>query len=105
MRLDALKEKWFIDVARNGQSPPQTRHPGTQVRPYTDGNLVEPIIDGQPLMADFYQRVTQMLNAPNPGDYQIWPAQWRLDPVKLLGETNPAPRMRRRYFSRLLRPV
>ena len=89
--IDTLKEKWFIDVARDGQFPPQTRHPGTQVRPYTDGNLVEPIIDGQPLMVDFYQRVTQILNAPNPGEYQIWLAQWRLDPVKLLGETNPAP--------------
>lgn len=89
--LDALKEKWFIDVSQDGQFPPQTRHPGTQVQPYTDGNLVEPIIDGQPLMADFYERVTQILNSPNPGDYQIWLAQWRLDPVKLLGETNPAP--------------
>ena len=89
--IDTLKEKWFIDVNDTGQFPPQTRHPGTQVRPYTDGNLVEPIIDGQPLMADFYERVTQIINSSDPGQYQMWLVQWRLDPVKLLGETHPAP--------------
>jgi hypothetical protein len=87
--LQQLKDKWFLDVSREGQFPPQTRHPGTQLQPYTDGNLVEPVLDGAPLLAEFNQRVEAIINAPGPTQYERWIAQWRLDPVELLGETNP----------------
>ena len=85
-----LTQKWFVDVERDGQFPPQTRHPGTRVQPYTDGNLVEPIIDGADLMAEFHRQAEAVLSAPNPGQYELWLNQWRLDPVNLLGETGDA---------------
>ena len=89
--LQELKAKWFIDVTLSGQFPPQTRHPGTQLQPYTDGNLVEFILDGAPLMAEFMQRAEAIINAPDPSRHELWLAQWKLQPVKLLGETESAP--------------
>ncbi len=89
--LEQLKAKWFIDVSRAGEFPPQTRHPGAQLHPWTDGNLVEPVLDGAPLMAEFLQRAEAIINAPDPSQHELWLAQWKLQPVKLLGETNPAP--------------
>jgi len=88
--LQKLKEKWFLDVSLEGQFPPQTRHPGTQIQPYTDGNRVEPIIDGAPLMAEFHQRAEAIINAPDPSQYELWLAQWKLTPVQLLGQTSSA---------------
>lgn len=87
--LQTLKDKWFLDIALKGQFPPQTRHPGSQLQPHTDGNLVEPVIDGAPLMAEFYRRTQAIINASNPSDHELWLAQWKLTPVQLLGETNP----------------
>jgi phosphatidylserine/phosphatidylglycerophosphate/cardiolipin synthase-like enzyme len=87
--LSELKAKWFIDVTSGGQFPPQTRHPGTQVQPFTDGNLVEPLIEGATVMADFHQRVEKMITAPDPTQHELWFASWQLDAVKLLGATKP----------------
>jgi phosphatidylserine/phosphatidylglycerophosphate/cardiolipin synthase-like enzyme len=89
--LQQLKAKWFIDVALEGQFPPHTRHPRTQLQPYTDGNLVEPVIDGAALMGEFNRRADTIITAPDPTQHELWLAQWRLEPVKLLGETNPGP--------------
>ena len=89
--LQELKAKWFIDLSRQGQFPPQTRHPGALLHPWTDGNLVELVLDGAPLMAEFYQRTEAILSASDPSQHELWLAQWKLQPVKLLGETNPAP--------------
>ena len=89
--LQELKAKWFIDLSRQGQFPPQTRHPGALLQPWTDGNLVELVLDGAPLMAEFYQRTEAILSASDPSQHELWLAQWKLQPVKLLGETNPAP--------------
>ncbi len=88
--LQELKDKWFLDMSLEGEFPPQTRHPETQLQAHTDGNLVEPIIDGAPLMAEFYERAEVIINAPDPAQYEVWLAQWKLTPVKLLGETNSA---------------
>jgi phosphatidylserine/phosphatidylglycerophosphate/cardiolipin synthase-like enzyme len=87
--LQELKARWFLDTEREGQFPPQTRHPGSQLQPYTDGNLVEPVIDGAALMAEFHERVEKIIAAPNPSQYELWVAQWKLTPVQLLGETHP----------------
>ncbi len=87
--LQELKDKWFLDTMRAGQFPPQTRHPGSQLQPYTDGNLVEPVIDGAALMAEFHERVEAIIAAPDPAQYELWVAQWKLTPVQLLGETHP----------------
>jgi phosphatidylserine/phosphatidylglycerophosphate/cardiolipin synthase-like enzyme len=88
--LQELKNKWFIDVSGDDQFPPQARHPDSQLQPHTDGNLVEPVIDGAPLMAEFYRRARAIIEAPDPAQHQLWIAQWRLDPVKLLGATSSA---------------
>jgi phosphatidylserine/phosphatidylglycerophosphate/cardiolipin synthase-like enzyme len=88
-KLAELKAKWFLDVSLGGQFPPQTRHPGTQLQSYTDGNLVEPLIEGETVMADFRQRVNDMIASPNANQHELWIASWRLDPVKLLGEEHP----------------
>ncbi|MFN2185801.1 MAG: phospholipase D-like domain-containing protein [Anaerolineae bacterium] len=90
-RLSELKERWFIDVARKDAFPPQLRHPGTQIQAYTDGNLVEPIIDGKAIMGDFYYRVAAMLAGDDPRHCQILIAAMGIDPVRLLGESGPAP--------------
>lgn len=87
--LPELKDKWFLDTGREGQFPPQTRHPGSQLQPYTDGNLVEPVIDGAALMSEFHQRVEAIIVAPDSSQVELWVAQWKLTPVQLLGETHP----------------
>jgi hypothetical protein len=53
--LQELKDKCFLDSDRERQFPPQTRHPGSQLQAHTDGNLVEPVIDGAALMAEFHE--------------------------------------------------
>ncbi len=88
--LQELKEKWFIDVTDEGAFPPQTRFPGSEIRPSTDGNLVEPLIDGAAIMGDFYYRVEEMQKSADPSQCQIMVAAMGIDPVELLGENGPA---------------
>ena len=88
--LLALKDKWFIDVSLEDRFPPQMRHPGSKLQPYSDGNLVEPLIDGAAIMGDFYYRVEEMLASDDPGRCQIIVTAMGIDPVKLLGEDGPA---------------
>jgi hypothetical protein len=88
--LQVLKDKWFVDVSAEDRFPPQTRHDGTQIQPYTDGNLVVPVIDGAAIMGDFYYRVKEMLESDNPDDCQIIVAAMGIHPIKLLGENGPA---------------
>lgn len=87
--LDELKEKWFLDVSSIGYFPPQIRHDGTQIKACTDGNLLEPLIDGSVIMADFHQRLNNMINSAYPSQHELWISSYRLDPVKLLGSTKP----------------
>ena len=88
--LQELKDKWFIDVADESQFPPQARFPGSTIQSHTDGNLVEPLIDGAAIMGDFYYRVADMLESEDPSQCQIMVAAMGIDPVKLLGENGPA---------------
>ena len=85
--LEELKSKWFLDVSPGDRFPPQVRHPHSRLQPFTDGNLVVPIIDGAPFMAEFYQRAEAILSAPDPSQHELWLSQWKLQAVKLLGET------------------
>ena len=55
--LQELKDKWFVDIADEEAFPPQARYPGSKIKPHTDGNLVEPLIDGANIMGDFYKRL------------------------------------------------
>ncbi|MFX0024162.1 MAG: phosphatidylserine/phosphatidylglycerophosphate/cardiolipin synthase family protein [Candidatus Hermodarchaeota archaeon] len=90
LNLDDLKAKWFLDVSSSGKFPPQTRHPGSQLKPYTDGNNVDIIIDGKDFMAHIYNKLHEMtLNADKTSSdkYHFWIASWRFEPVKLLGSS------------------
>lgn len=88
--LQELKDKWFVDVNQEEAFPPQTRHRATNIQPSTDGNLVEPLIDGLAVMGDFHYRVVEMVNSDKPEDCLIFVAAMGIDPVKLLGENGPA---------------
>ena len=85
-----LQDKWFIDVTAEGRFPPQTRHPAARLQPYTDGNLVEPLIEGATIMGDFADRVEAIMASKDPGRCGIWVAAMGLDPIKLKGENGPA---------------
>ena len=83
--LRELKDKWFLDVSIEDQFPPQTRHPGALVSSHTDGNLVEPLISGADMMAEFHRQVQAMIDSDDPNQYELWVGSWRIQPVKLLG--------------------
>ena len=88
--LQDLKDKWFVDVSQESVFPPQSRHRETTIQPYSDGNLVEPLIDGAAIMGDFHFRVEEMVNSDNPEECLVFVAAMGIDPVKLLGENGPA---------------
>jgi len=88
--LQELKDKWFIDVNKEGQFPPQTRHKGALVNPFTDGNQLEPLIDGAALMAEFHDQLEMLINSADPRLWSLYIASMNIQPVKLLGENNPA---------------
>jgi len=88
--LQDLKDKWFIDVSDDEAFPPQSRHPGSKLQPYTDGNQVELLIDGAAIMGDFHYRVDDMMKSDDPGQCQIMVGAMGIDPVKLLGEKGEA---------------
>jgi len=88
--LQDLKDKWFVDVDQEAVFPPQTRHHEARIQPHSDGNLVQPLIDGAAIMGDFHFRVEEMLNSGNPEECLVFVAAMGIDPVKLLGENGPA---------------
>jgi phosphatidylserine/phosphatidylglycerophosphate/cardiolipin synthase-like enzyme len=89
--LSELKTKWFVDVEMPDSFPPQQRHPGSKIKPSTDGNQVELLVEGATVMADFHHRVEEMLAADDPSRGFILVAAMGIDPVKSLGENDPAP--------------
>jgi phosphatidylserine/phosphatidylglycerophosphate/cardiolipin synthase-like enzyme len=88
--LQELKDKWFIDLTAEEKFPPQTRHKGALVSAYTDGNQLEPLIDGAALMAEFHDQLEMMINSEDPSQWTLFISAMNIQPVKLLGETNPA---------------
>ena len=87
--LQELKDKWFVDIADEEAFPPQARYPGSSIKPHTDGNLVEPLIDGAAIMGDFYQRLERMIQSDDPSQTIAMLAAMGIDPVKPLGEDAP----------------
>ncbi len=88
--LQELKYKWFVDVTQKEAFPPQIRHRFARIQPSSDGNLVEPLIDGAAIMGDFHYRVMTMLESDHKKDCLIVVSAMGIDPVKLLGENGPA---------------
>ena len=87
--LPELKDRWFIDVNQEAGFPPQARHPGSGIQPHTDGNLVEPLIDGAAIMSDFYIRLDEARRSANPDQCFAMLASMGIDPVKPMGENEP----------------
>ena len=83
--LQELKDKWFIDLNQRKTFPPQTRHKGALVKGYTDGNHLEPLIDGAALMAEFHQQLQMMVQSPYPSQWTLYISAMNIHPVKLLG--------------------
>ena len=89
--LDELHERWFLDVDDPSGFPPQSRHPGALVNPYTDGNQVTPIYNGADYMARAYELIRAMIDNDDPSACWLWIHAWRMEPVKGLGETADGP--------------
>ena len=61
-------EYWFLDAEQIDRTPP-----------FTDGNLVVPLIDGQAFMSDLYTKISKM----NADDY-LYLTAWRMSPNERL---------------------
>ena len=86
--LTELRSRWFLDFNAPGAAfPPISRHQGTHVKPYTDGNRVTPLIDGQSYMKEWHTAILAMTGQP---DHAVYHAAWRLEDVHTLGQSNPA---------------
>ncbi len=89
--LDELKKRWFIDVSDATTSfPPSKRYPESkQLQPFTDGNLVIPLIDGKDYMGKVRDSITKL-----PAQSDIWFVGWEFDNVATLGATATLPQNR-----------
>jgi phosphatidylserine/phosphatidylglycerophosphate/cardiolipin synthase-like enzyme len=86
--LAELRGKWFIDPSVTDPAlPPTARHPTSTVQPYTDGNLVEFLVDGKDYMRVWHDSVLDLTTL---GDGEILHSGWRFEGVKTLGESVPA---------------
>ena len=61
------------------------------VHPYTDGNRVTPIYNGADYMARAYELIRFMIDGEDPSACRLWLHAWRMEPVKVLGETVDGP--------------
>jgi phosphatidylserine/phosphatidylglycerophosphate/cardiolipin synthase-like enzyme len=91
LSLDELRDRWFLDVDDPTGFPSQSRHPGALVHPYTDGNRVTPILNGADFMARAHELIRAMIDSEDPSAHQLWIHAWRIEPVKVLGETADGP--------------
>lgn len=86
--LDDLRNKWFIKFdSSNSSFPPVSRHMGTNVSNYTDGNRVVPIIDGQNYMKIWHDSIRNMIGKSN---CEIYHSAWRQEAVRTLGNSIPS---------------
>ena len=89
--IDELRQRWFLDVDDPAGFPSPARHPGALVFPYTDGNLVKPILNGANYMARAHELIRAMIDSEDPSACHLWLHAWRIEPVKVLGETADGP--------------
>jgi phosphatidylserine/phosphatidylglycerophosphate/cardiolipin synthase-like enzyme len=88
--LAELRDRWFLDFeAGPGGLLPIRRHAGSEVKPFTDGNHVRPLLDGQAYMRVWSDAIEMMSGHQGA---EIYHAGWRMDDVRPLGEDPPSPR-------------
>lgn len=85
--LDELRNKWFLNFNSSESSfPLVTRHEGTNVSNYTDGNLVTLLIDGQNYMKEWHDSIRAMISQPG---CEVYHVSWGQDDVRTLGQSKP----------------
>jgi hypothetical protein len=66
--------KWFLNQAERGNPASDVQGAGTESGPWSEGNLVRPLIHG----ATYFSRLHEELSALQAGD-QVWFTDWRGD--------------------------
>jgi len=88
--LNELKARWFINFDPN-HFPPSNRR--TEVSDSTDGNLVDPLIDGEAYMVTWHQSIVDILGGlPEDDDRrhsEVYHAAFQLEGVHTLGYPEP----------------
>lgn len=83
--LDELRTKWFLNFSTTGTPfPPLARHKKSDVKDYTDGNLVTPLFEGANYMREWHDQIVAMTGQQ---DCEVYYAAWRFDGVNTLGES------------------
>ncbi len=83
--LDQLRTKWFLNFDSPQVSfPNAARHMGTNVMPWTDGNMVTPLIDGQEYMEVWHDIIKDLVDE---GNAHVFHSAWKLNRVRTLGES------------------
>jgi phosphatidylserine/phosphatidylglycerophosphate/cardiolipin synthase-like enzyme len=86
--LRRLTEKWFLDPSAPVSAlPPPTRHQGSLVRPFTVGNRVTPLVDGERYMRMWAEGLA--MKGAHPSTHQVWHAGLALDNVGVRGRNQP----------------
>jgi phosphatidylserine/phosphatidylglycerophosphate/cardiolipin synthase-like enzyme len=83
--LEQLRQKWFINPEDMTSFPPPQRLPGSQLAPYTDGNLVTHLHDGAGVMALYADVLDSFSTAETPQDCHFWFMAMGVDRVPLRG--------------------
>lgn len=86
--LAELKAKWFLPLTGDVLGVPQRRHSsggsGPQLSVSTDGNEVEPLIDGESYMHRWHAALAALAAV---SDKEVYHASWRLNDVHTLGSS------------------
>lgn len=82
---DQAAEGWFLSRQERGNPDTEIDSQGSSERPWTEGNLVSPLVHG----AVYYQRLWAELERLGAGD-SVWFADWRGDHDQLLRTGGPA---------------
>lgn len=85
--LAELRDRWFVKTTAPppGAFPPVTRHPGSTLSDYTDGNRITLLVDGKTYMQEWYDRIDAMRGNASA---ELYHAGWRFEPVKPYGLTH-----------------
>lgn len=81
---DAARERWFLTGEERGNPATELQTHTTDSRPWSDGNLVRPLIHG----ATYFRRLLEELAQLSGGD-RIYFTDWRGDPDELLAPAGP----------------
>ncbi len=87
--VDELRARWFIDVNDSTRFPPQARHHDSAVSPWTDGNRVEALLDGEQFMGRWADGLQAMTDSATPSEAAVWISGWRLEGVRTRGADHP----------------